>query len=105
MAKESGGGQDQRKFARYRADEPAELVVEGRSVSCRILDISAGGAGLFITHLYTELPTSGLLVSKRFGSFHFKMIYRGLNRSGVVFEMSDVQRLELASRLSEIMPN
>ena len=102
MGKGNGGGQSQRRTPRYYVDEPAELKFGGQGFACRIVDITADGAGLRFDPVPTNAPRAGVLVSARFGQFRCNIKYTASARVGVEFILSDQARDKLRQQLSDM---
>ena len=99
-------GQSRRREPRYYIDECAEFQFGGRSISCRIVDISPDGAGLRFDPMPSNTPRVAVLVSERFGQFRCIIEYTGSDRIGVEFvHLSDAARDDLRLKLSDIEVN
>jgi len=83
---------DRRRFSRQRMDAVSEIWVEGRSTSCRVVDLSRGGARVVVSGMDPEPGTSVALALPSSGVRDATVVFR--NHLGVGLKFAD--RVEAA---------
>jgi DNA-binding response OmpR family regulator len=78
-------GPEKRRHKRFKTIKAAEIIHEGRSVSCVILDISHGGAAIRLPRHFLDCPESFTLRLQS-GRFHqCRICWRERDKIGVEF--------------------
>lgn len=93
---------DSRKYVRYECDIAVELIINGRSFTTRVLDISTGGAALKSVAVLINVGDTVRLTSRKHGSFSGKTQWKGTLRFGVEFDALTVRSKELAALISHL---
>jgi hypothetical protein len=77
---------ERRRYPRFRADEPARILVDSRFVlACTIRDISLGGACLDVDSPL-GIPDAFDLIPSNSDGHACRVMWRGKDRVGVAFQ-------------------
>jgi hypothetical protein len=83
---------NQRQHARYRIAADAAIRFRDQKVACKVLDVSASGAGL-VLEAELDLPERFDLVARNGAAFPVHVAWRSGRRCGVIFDPAAQARM------------